>query len=427
MRLKVCMGISDEVEMPIQMLTEIEGETKNEWIDQKATIVKAEAGRYLIHTEADLADDGKVVWFEVAHVRRAPQVSFGYSTLRHGGLPRDDAITAHQDRWALTLIEACSMPASTTCPDDERPQAEEPGDDYTGEVPRDVCLSEAIDGHCRDKRCWRKHDCESIKQYKAALGTKHWESEKQWWKQWKKQQIRGGRRPNTPTADDVDCAEVNMNKAEVDMDKAEIGTGLRHKGAKKSVHMLYGSSARGQGEAHMTPTARARHANMTQALSHFGRACGAIGRAAVKLAENVDARIKFELNRRRGGSNKDMLSEQSIEQPMDMPTDMPSEQPIEQHTDMPIEQPMDVPTDMPSEQLIEQPMDMPIEQPMDVPTDMPSEQPIEQRTDMPTEQPADVPADMPSKQPIEQPTDMPFGAWIRAGKKYARIRSAIWG
>ena len=44
----------------VQMPTKIEGETKNEWIDQKVTIVKVESGRYLIHIEADLADDGKV-------------------------------------------------------------------------------------------------------------------------------------------------------------------------------------------------------------------------------------------------------------------------------------------------------------------------------------------------------------------------------
>ena len=44
------------------MLTLIDGETKNEWIDQKVNIVKVEAGRYLMHIEADLADDGKVAW-----------------------------------------------------------------------------------------------------------------------------------------------------------------------------------------------------------------------------------------------------------------------------------------------------------------------------------------------------------------------------
>jgi hypothetical protein len=52
------------------MPTEIDGETRNEWIDQKATIVKVEASRYFIHIEADLAD-GKVAWYEAARVRWA--------------------------------------------------------------------------------------------------------------------------------------------------------------------------------------------------------------------------------------------------------------------------------------------------------------------------------------------------------------------
>ena len=110
--------------------------------------------------------------------------------------------------------------------DDEQPQAEELGDDYSGEVSRDVCLDEAIDGHCTHKLCWRKHDAESIKQFKAALGTKRWEKQKQWWNRWKTQQICGRRRPSTPTADDTD-------EAEVDTDKAEINKGSEHKGAKK--------------------------------------------------------------------------------------------------------------------------------------------------------------------------------------------------
>ena len=63
---------------------------------------------------------------------------------------------------------------------------------------------------------------------------------------------------------------------------------------------------------------RAPHARLTQALARFERACGAIGRAAVKLAEEVDACIEFELTRRRVGFYKDMPSEQSIEQPTDM-------------------------------------------------------------------------------------------------------------
>ena len=212
--------------------------------------------------------------------------------------------------------------------DEEQSQAEEPGlsDHMGGKVQRDVCLDAAIYGQCTDEQCWRKHDAESIEQFKAALGTKRWEKKKQWWKR-----IRAEQKPSTPKADDTD--------------EAEISKGSEHKGAKKgNMYMLYGDSARGQGGSHLTLTARAPHARMTQALARFERACGAIGRAAVKLAEEVDACIEFELTRRRVGFYKDMPSEQSIEQPTDMPI-MPREQP----TDMPMKQP----TGRPKEQSID--------------------------------------------------------------------------
>ena len=64
--------------------------------------------------------------------------------------------------------------------DERKTKAEEPGDNYIGEVPRDVCLGEAIDRHCMNKLCWRKHGAKSIEQFKAALGTKRWEKQKQW-------------------------------------------------------------------------------------------------------------------------------------------------------------------------------------------------------------------------------------------------------
>ena len=143
------------------------------------------------------------------------------------------------------VTERCDANNTDTHTDDEQPQAEEPGDDYGGEVPRDVCLGEAIDGHCTDKLCWRKHDAESIEQYKAALGAKRWEKQKQWWNRWKTRKTRGSRRPSTLTADDMDGAEVDTNKTKVDTEKAEISTGSRRKGA-RSVYMLYGDSARGQ-------------------------------------------------------------------------------------------------------------------------------------------------------------------------------------
>ena len=72
------LGIGDEVELLVQMPTEIDGETRNEWIDQRATIVKVEVGRYFVHTEADL-DDGKVAWYEAARVRRALRTPLGWA------------------------------------------------------------------------------------------------------------------------------------------------------------------------------------------------------------------------------------------------------------------------------------------------------------------------------------------------------------
>ena len=137
------------------------------------------------------------------------------------------------------------------------------------------------------------------------MGPKRWEQKKQWWKR-----IRAGQKPSTPTAADTDEAEVDTDKAKVQR---------RCKGAKKGgMYMLYGDSAQGLGGSHMTLTVRAPHARMTQALARVERACGAIGRAAVKLAEEVDACIEFELTQRRVGIYKDMPSEQSIEQPTDI-------------------------------------------------------------------------------------------------------------
>ena len=83
------LGIGHEVELLVEMPTEIEDETKNEWIDKRATIIKVESHRYLVHIEVDLANNGKVAWFESARVRRAPRASYGHFTPRHGGIPRD--------------------------------------------------------------------------------------------------------------------------------------------------------------------------------------------------------------------------------------------------------------------------------------------------------------------------------------------------
>ena len=74
------LGISDKVELLVQMLTKIDSKTRNEWIDQRATIVKVEAHRYLMHIEADLADNRKVVCYETVHVHQALHASFRYLT-----------------------------------------------------------------------------------------------------------------------------------------------------------------------------------------------------------------------------------------------------------------------------------------------------------------------------------------------------------
>ena len=81
----------------------------NKWIDQKVTVVKAKASSYLIHIKADLTNNRKVVWFEVAHIRWAPWASVSYSTPQHGGLPHDDATTPGQvGPWLdRGLLEAC--------------------------------------------------------------------------------------------------------------------------------------------------------------------------------------------------------------------------------------------------------------------------------------------------------------------------------
>ena len=115
----------------------------------------------------------------------------------------------------------------------EQPQAEKPGlsDHMGGKVQQDICLNAAIYGQCTDKQCWHKHDAESIKEYKAALGTKCWEKNMQWWKR-----ICTRQKPSTPKADDTD-------EAEADTDETEIDKGSKHKGAKKgSMCMLYGDS-----------------------------------------------------------------------------------------------------------------------------------------------------------------------------------------
>ena len=80
------LGIGDEVELLVQMPTEIEGETKDEWINRRATIVKVEGNRFLVLCKGGQGVSDQVAYFESARVCQAPTWrAFGYSTPRHGG------------------------------------------------------------------------------------------------------------------------------------------------------------------------------------------------------------------------------------------------------------------------------------------------------------------------------------------------------
>ena len=43
------LDVSNEIELLVEMLTKIDGKTKDEWIDIRAIIVKVEGHRFLIH------------------------------------------------------------------------------------------------------------------------------------------------------------------------------------------------------------------------------------------------------------------------------------------------------------------------------------------------------------------------------------------
>ena len=98
------LGIRDEVELLLEMPPEIEGETKDEWFDRRATIIKVEARRFLVHCEAGHGVSDKVDWIESGCVRRAPRSMFGYSTPRHGGLPLEDTSAARQVEIWVALM-----------------------------------------------------------------------------------------------------------------------------------------------------------------------------------------------------------------------------------------------------------------------------------------------------------------------------------
>ena len=86
--------IGDEVEVLIGMPTETEGEYRDEWVDRQAIISFIEDDRYLVHSRVGPAEES-TRWYPSDRVRRAPR-AHGFSTPRHGGLPRDDRSTARQ-------------------------------------------------------------------------------------------------------------------------------------------------------------------------------------------------------------------------------------------------------------------------------------------------------------------------------------------
>ena len=88
------LGISDKVKVLVEMLTEIEGENKDEWIDRQATIVKVEDSRHLMHSKVRPSEES-TRWFPSTCVRRAA-CPFSYSMPRHGSLPHDNKSTARQ-------------------------------------------------------------------------------------------------------------------------------------------------------------------------------------------------------------------------------------------------------------------------------------------------------------------------------------------
>ena len=77
------LAINDEVKVLVEMLTEVEGETKDKWIDRQVTIIKIEDNRYLMHSNICPSEES-TQWFLSTHVRQAPQ-PFSYSTPRAGG------------------------------------------------------------------------------------------------------------------------------------------------------------------------------------------------------------------------------------------------------------------------------------------------------------------------------------------------------
>ena len=80
--------VGDEVELCVDMPTDIEDEYKPQWVDKRESIVKVGDDRFLIHFDTDFLD-GKIEWVDATCVRRAAR-AFDYSTPRHSGVARDD-------------------------------------------------------------------------------------------------------------------------------------------------------------------------------------------------------------------------------------------------------------------------------------------------------------------------------------------------
>ena len=83
------LGISDEVEVLMEMPTEGNDETRDEWIDRQATIVKVEEGHYLVHFNVGPAEES-TRWFPSTRVRRAPQ-AVGVRQSQHAGTRTTEA------------------------------------------------------------------------------------------------------------------------------------------------------------------------------------------------------------------------------------------------------------------------------------------------------------------------------------------------
>jgi hypothetical protein len=80
----------DEVELLVELPTEVEEETRSEWIYRNSTIVKAVAGGFLVHSDSNLNADGRIERFPDEHVRRRTS----------GYLTPQSRFRAHHEEWS---------------------------------------------------------------------------------------------------------------------------------------------------------------------------------------------------------------------------------------------------------------------------------------------------------------------------------------